>query len=366
MPETQLHFLKEAVAKEASQSRPACVLQHPLERSRGCVESAHGVVGLSIGPFLRALFWISISLLTAAGCAPKDDTSLIFGYKLSGPLISSRTTMVTAWAFPRNPLTDPTLDESKLSDQIRWGFRIFTNTPQEAARFTPSKISCNNCHLNGGQRERSLPLVGVAAMFPEYNRRSGRLYSLSDRIVDCFFRSENATGMSDENGVEDMLPQPNSEEVLAVTAYLTWLAQGYEVGQNPAWRGQNTIPRENLIPIQNLDPRKGEALFMEHCTNCHGKDGQGVAIGDKKPGPLWGPDSWNDGAGAARIYTLAGIIRYSMPYLAPGRLTDEEAQQVAAFINSKPRPAYPFKAKDYRTEKLPVDSVYYDHSGAGR
>ena len=66
----------------------------------------------------------------------------------------------------------------------------------------------------------------------------------------------------------------------------------------------------------------------------------GRAIGDKKAGPLWGPDSWNDGAGAARVYTLAGIIRYTMPYLDPGSLTDEDAQQLAAFINSKPRPVY--------------------------
>jgi thiosulfate dehydrogenase len=114
-----------------------------------------------------------------------------------------------------------------------------------------------------------------------------------------------------------------------------------------------------LIPVEKLDPKKGEALFMERCTSCHGQDGQGVAVGDKKPGPLWGADSWNDGAGASRIYTLAGIIRYAMPYLDPGSLTDEEAQQLSAFINSKPRPAYPFKSQDYRTEKLPVDSVYY-------
>ncbi len=48
-----------------------------------------------------------------------------------------------------------------------------------------------------------------------------------------------------------------------------------------------------------------------------------------------------------------------MPYLDPGSLTDEDAQHVAAFINSKPRPAYPFKSQDYLVEKLPVDSVYY-------
>jgi thiosulfate dehydrogenase len=292
---------------------------------------------------------------TSAACSHKDDpNALVFGFKLSGPLISSRTTMVTAWEFPKNPLTAGTLDDSKLSNEIRWGFRIFTNTAGEAPRFAPSKMSCNNCHLNGGQRELSLPLVGVAGMFPEYNKRSGRLYSLGDRIVDCFLRSENATGSG-----EGDLPTTTSKEVLALSAYITWLADGAKIGKNPAWRGRNTIPSSNLVPIEKLDLRRGEVLFMERCTNCHGEEGQGVAVGDKKAGPLWGPDSWNDGAGAARVYTLAGIIRYSMPYLNPGSLTDQEAQELAAFIDSKPRPSYPYKEQDYRTEKLPADSVYY-------
>ena len=278
-------------------------------------------------------------------------------YKMTGPLVSAETTMATAWELPKNPLTDPSLDDSKLSKQIQWGFRIFTNTPVEAAKFAPGKISCSNCHLNAGQREKSLPLVGIAGMFPEYNKRSGRLYSLGDRIVDCFARSENAAGGTRLQN--DVPLTTTSKEVLAVSAYITWLARGSEVGKNPSWRGQNTIATSSLIPVDKLDPAKGETLFKEHCMNCHGEDGQGVAIGDRKPGALWGPDSWNDGAGAARVYTLAGIIRYSMPYMNPGKLTDEEAQQLAAFINSKPRPVYPFKQQDYVTEKLPVDSVYY-------
>ena len=209
-------------------------------------------------------------------------------------------------------------------------------------------------------------------MFPEYNRRSGRLYSLTDRIVDCFLRSENATGVIAEGGEghagapsegsgenSEILPTPTSKEVLALAAYITWLARGSEVGSNPPWRGQNAIAASALVPLDKLDPRKGEALFAERCITCHGLDGQGVAVGDKKPGPLWGPDSWNDGAGAARVYTLAGIIRYAMPYLDPGSLSDTEAQDLAAFINSKPRPSFPFKEQDYLTEKIPVDSVYY-------
>jgi thiosulfate dehydrogenase len=278
------------------------------------------------------------------------------GVPLAGPLIPARTTIVTAWEFPQNPLTDPALDNSKLSEEIRQGFRIFTNTPKEAARFSPGRMSCNNCHLNGGQRERSLPLVNVAGMFPEYNRRSGRLFTLADRVVDCFLRSEDATASP---SAESDPPTPTSKEVLAVTAYLTWLGRGAEVGSNPSWRGQNTIAQDHLVPVEKIDAEKGGSVYEERCRSCHGPDGQGVSIGDKKPGPLWGPDSWNDGAGAARVYTLAGIIRFSMPYLNPGSLTDEESLQVAAFINSKPRPAYPYKNADYRSDKLPPDAVYY-------
>lgn len=262
--------------------------------------------------------------------------------------------MVTAWQVPLDPTKDPTLTDPRLADQIRLGYRIFTDTPHEAARFTGGTVSCNNCHLNAGQRERSLPLVGVAGMFPEYNNRSARFISLNDRIVDCFMRSENAPGQ----GVDD-LPTPTSKEVMAVAAYLAWISKGYGMGQNPQWRGRNTIAQEHLIPIARLDRARGETIYRERCTSCHGADGQGVQVGDKKAGSLWGAKSWNDGAGAARVYTLAGIIRYAMPYLDPGSLSDEDAQHVAAYITSQPRPEYPFKDRDYAGGKIPVDAVYY-------
>jgi thiosulfate dehydrogenase len=285
---------------------------------------------------------------------------------LEGVLIPASATMTTAWDIPKNPLTDSTLKSSSLADQIRWGFKIFMDTPHEAPQFSRNKLSCNNCHLNGGQKEKAMPLVGVAAVYPEYNKREGRLFSLEDRIVGCFMRSQNATGgMTDQlastmkDVKENAAPSTRSKEVLAISAYLAWLSEGYPAGKNLPWRGQNAIPSDKLLPIDKLDPKIGAALFREKCSSCHGEDGQGVQIGDKKAGPLWGPDSWNDGAGAARVYTLAGVIRYAMPYLNPGSLTDEEAQQISAFINSKPRPEYPYKSADYHTEKLPSDAVYY-------
>src|SRR5262249_49793497 len=151
-------------------------------------------------------------------------------------LVPASTTMVTAWQVPLDPMADKTLGDTPLAKQIRWGYEIFTNTPKHAPQFTGGKGSCANCHLNAGPRERALPIVGVAGMFPEYNARASRLISLADRVVDCFLRSENATGAA-----SGQLPTPAANEVLALAAYITWLSKGQPVGMNPAWRGQNTI-----------------------------------------------------------------------------------------------------------------------------
>jgi len=56
-----------------------------------------------------AQFIVICIVFASVGCSRRDDpNALVFGLKLSGPLISSRTTMVTAWEFPKNPLTDDT------------------------------------------------------------------------------------------------------------------------------------------------------------------------------------------------------------------------------------------------------------------
>lgn len=294
---------------------------------------------------------MGLMLLSAGACARTPTPA-----NPPAALVAETTTMVTAWEVPQNPLSDTALDRSPMGEQVRLGYRIFVDTANAAPRYARAKVTCANCHLNAGQRERALPVVGIAGMFPEPNARAGRIISLPDRIVDCFNRSENATGAAASD-----TPTPSSREVLAVDAYITWLSRGYRVGQNPPFRARNAIPADRLLPVARLDASAGAAIFSAQCASCHGPDGQGVAIGDKKAGPLWGPDSWNDGAGAARVYTLAGIVRYSMPYLNPGSLSDEEAQQVAAFITSKPRPSYPLKQRDYPSGHVPPDAVYYNH-----
>jgi thiosulfate dehydrogenase len=290
-------------------------------------------------------------------------------------LVPAGTSMVTAWDFPMNPLTDSTLGHSARAEEIRRGFRIFMQTPREAPRFAANKLSCGSCHLNGGQRERALPLVGVAGVFPEFNKRAGRPFMLEDRIVECLLRSENGTGASRPAGgvrsrqqENQAYPDTGSAEVAALAAYIVWLSDGLPSGSPLPWRGKNVIVRDSSLSVENFDPVRGKSLYMTNCSSCHGKDGQAVRIGDKKAGPLWGPYSWNDGAGMARIYTLAGFIRYAMPYLNPGGLNSEEAQQIAAFINSLPRPVYPHKERDYLGTNIPPDAVYYRqrHQASGR
>ena len=302
--------------------------------------------------------WLGLALAAVPfsrlhGSPPQDTIAPGAGELRFGRLIPSTTTMVTAWDIPRNPLEDTTLDRSPGAGRIRRGFRLFMQTPKEAPRFTSNKLSCNNCHLNGGQRERALPLVGVARAFPEYNKREGRIFSLGDRIVGCFMRSENASS------ARTVHPDTTSDEVVALAAYITWLSDTLTSGERLPWRGKNVIPPDSCLPIDKIDLVRGRTLYRANCRTCHGTSGQGIQVGDKRAGPLWGPNSWNDGAGAARIYTLAGFIRYAMPYLKPGSLSDGESQQIAAYINSMPRPRYPFKDQDYVVTGVPRDAVYY-------
>ena len=247
-----------------------------------------------------------------------------------------------------DPMRDTIAGDARVAAMIRRGYEIFSNTPASAPALSGNGMSCTSCHLNGGQKEAAWPLAGVATLFPQYRARSDRLITLEDRIADCFERSMNGTA-----------PVPGSAEMLAMSAYLTWLSRGLPAGEEPAWRNINDLPATALLPIAALRPDSGRVLFERHCIACHGADGQGVNLGVAMPAPLWGPRSWNDGAGAARVYTLAGFIRHAMPLTSPGSLSDTDAQHIASYINAQERPSFSRKRADFPRGNVPVDAVYY-------
>jgi thiosulfate dehydrogenase len=78
--------------------------------------------------------------------------------------------------------------------------------------------------------------------------------------------------------------------------------------------------------------------------------------------PVSGPDSFNDGAGMARLITAANFIHFNMPhgadYLDP-QLTVEEAWDIAAYLISRPRPHKQGLDQDFPDLLAkPVDTPY--------
>lgn len=237
---------------------------------------------------------------------------------------------------------------------IWYGHQLIANTayyygPKGVVSHTANGMNCQNCHLDAG----TLPLANnfgkVYATYPQYRSRNNSVQSIYGRITDCFERSLNGVA-----------PDTNSYEMRAMYAYIKWLGDDVPKGSSPAG---TSIPR---LPYLNraANPVEGQKVFMTTCSSCHGKDGQGklntAGTGYMYP-PLWGPDSYNDGAGLYRISSFAGYVKNNMPfgttYKAP-LLTNEQAWDVAAFINSKPRP-HKDQTSDWPIPKLkPVDFPY--------
>jgi thiosulfate dehydrogenase len=74
--------------------------------------------------------------------------------------------------------------------------------------------------------------------------------------------------------------------------------------------------------------------------------------------PLWGPKSFNIGAGMARYRTAATFIVHNMPFDRPGSLTPQQALDVARYVDSRPRPDFPGKEHDWPKGGRPADAPY--------
>jgi mono/diheme cytochrome c family protein len=149
------------------------------------------------------------------------------------------------------------------------------------------------------------------------------------------------------------------------------------VGLNGSMAGSSEIDLTKWTPPDisavGDDPfgtlvKYGHALFTDisqTCAGCHGTDGFGqhaqTGAGYQFP-PLWGPDSYNNGAGMSRLLTAAAYAMHNMPigtaFNAPA-LTDEQAYDVAAYIISQKRPEKANLEKDFpiRLQK-PIDTPY--------
>jgi thiosulfate dehydrogenase len=215
------------------------------------------------------------------------------------------------------------LPRDKHGDLVRQGFRIFSNTPRYARRYSGNALSCANCHLDVGRRADAAPMWAAWGMYPAYLGKTDRVNTFEERIQQCFRFSLN--GFS---------PPVDSHEIRALAAYSQWLARGKPIGVELSGRGFPTVQRTGADP----NPLNGSALYVRQCAVCHGDHGVGKrdSSGAYLYPPLWGMDSFNKGAGFNRIDLLAGFLKANMPYGNP-TLSDQDALDLAAWITLQER-----------------------------
>jgi len=247
--------------------------------------------------------------------------------------------------------------------QIKLGKKIFVETykflgpeaTDTAMRYIGNDMDCQNCHFNAGMQQNVFGLVGVYSDYPKFDSREGKVISIEERINGCISRSMNGKPIPENAGVMN-----------ALVAYLKWLST--DIPKNAKVAGQG-VP---MIPLLSraADTANGRIVYLENCASCHSTDGSGVlnksanaeVPADSLKGydfpPVFGSQSFNDGAGLYRLLTATSFIYEKMP-LNDARLTVENSYDVAAFINSQPRPQFKNSGKDFPDLKLkPVDSPF--------
>lgn len=218
------------------------------------------------------------------------------------------------------PPSRSSIPEGAEGDSIRRGLHIFEDTADYAPQYTDAKVSCASCHAGSGMRPYAMPLVDVPAHFPMYSKRAGHVISLADRIEECFVRSENG------------LPLPyDSPEMKGLIDYMRWLSEPEP--ENLSFEGRGLLMLEEMRP----DAKHGAQVYATQCAGCHGEDGQG---GEPLFPPLWGPFSFNDGAGMNNLRKMASFVQRNMPENRPGVLTPQDAFDVAAFVHEQKRPHF--------------------------
>ncbi|MFL5638896.1 MAG: c-type cytochrome [Gemmatimonadaceae bacterium] len=236
----------------------------------------------------------------------------------------------------RVPSLDALKDSAYRSSAMR-GRALLLATRDSLPKNVGNSLRCASCHLDGGLRRDAMPWIGSYARFPQYRARSGKVDLIEDRVNDCFRRSMNGAALN-----------PAGRDMHDIVAYLAFLSTGVPVGAEMEGQGL-----QRLQPLTG-DPARGANVFISTCVRCHGMNGNGSNLAP----PLWGPRSYNVGAGMARINTAASFIHALMPIDRAQRLTAQQAFDVATYINTRPRPGFPAKAYDWPHGGKPPDAEY--------
>ena len=261
---------------------------------------------------------------------------------LAATVACGRTPAPNDGPLDYTPPPDSLVSQDELGASIRRGLALITHTTDSLPEFATGTVQCGSCHIDGGRRRDAAGLLGVYARFPKYMDRTGAVIPIEDRINYCFTRS--LAGNRIPTG---------SREMQDIVAYLAYISNGVPVGRHVLGEGMPKMPK------LTGDGVRGSKIFATTCAMCHGAEGQG---NPPVIPALWGPKSFSIGASMAREERAASFIRHFMPQNNPGSLTDQQAYDVAAYVNSHARPDSPGKESDWPKGGAPYD-VPYDTKG---
>jgi thiosulfate dehydrogenase len=231
--------------------------------------------------------------------------------------------------LPFAPPPEARIPDDAFGLMVRRGMDIFTNTPAEAKAYVHDGLTCANCHLDRGRRAGATPMWAAWVTYPRFRSKNDRVNTMAMRIQGCFRFSMNGT------------PPPDDSEIMAaLQSYFFWLATGAPTGARLQGAGFPALAE----PAEPPSIARGAAVFAAACAACHGAGGQGRRI----PGlaryqfpPLWGANSYNWGAGMESVETAARFIHANMPWGLQDALSEQQAWDVAMFVNSHERPQDP-------------------------
>jgi thiosulfate dehydrogenase len=214
-------------------------------------------------------------------------------------------------------------------------------------------MNCQNCHQEGGTKPFANNFSSVASIYPVFKARSGKLETVQIRINDCFERSLNGKPIPD-----------SGKEMKAITAYIYWVGKDVPKGMKTKRSGT-----ENLAFLKRAaDTLNGKKVYFTICRDCHGENGGGKLAADGKEyqyPPLWGRQSYNVSAGMYQLSKFARFVKNNMPLGSTEhfpQISVEQAWDVAAFVNSKPRPVKYFKTDGPDISTKPVDYPFGPYS----
>lgn len=302
-------------------------LSSPVHRSRGAMNLQTSlVVALGCLPVLAAISGVTYSLSqrNAENGGSAAQGAVV---NAAAPSAAASSASPATVAGPFTPPDARAIPTGAMGDWIARGEAIFMRTAENAPGFTGNSLNCVNCHLDAGRLKDSASLWGAYPLYPAYRNKTESVSTFSERLRGCFMYSMNGTAPDDGHDI-----------LVALETYAYWMAAGTPTGSKLPGAGFAPIEKPERAPTFEA----GQTVYRSSCALCHGEDGQGQKVGGITVFPaLWGSDSYNWGAGMHEIDKAARFIKANMPYSKHNVLTDQEAWDVATYINSFERPQDP-------------------------